>query len=143
MNTYPWIIIMTHGNFGTELKKSAELVLGPLKDVYCLSLNEGTDPMELSEELAGILEKAPDNTIILTDLYGGTPSNVAAIYAPRKDYTVISGVNFPILIEAEMSRTPEECEDSQSCGTMAERLISAGTAGISDIRKIMEEMRKK
>ena len=81
--------------------------------------------------------------IILTDLYGGTPSNVAAIYAPRKNYTVISGVNFPILIEAEMSRTPEECEDSQSCGTMAERLISAGTAGISDIRKIMEEMRKK
>ena len=136
MNTYPWIIIITHGNFGAELKKSAELVLGPLKDVYCLSLNEGTDPMELSEELAEILEKAPDNTIILTDLFGGTPSNISAIYATKKNYTVISGVNLPILVEAEMSRTESGNED------MTERLISAGTSGIVNIRKIMEEMKK-
>lgn len=142
MTAYPWIIIMTHGYFGTELKKSAELVLGPLKDVYCLPLTEGTDPMDFSAELSVLLEKAPDNTIILTDLYGGTPSNVSAVYALRKNYTVVSGVNLPILIEAEMSRT-EECEDSEGFKTLAERLISAGTGGISDIRKIMEEMRKK
>ena len=57
MNTYPWIIIMTHGNFGAELKKSAELILGPLKDVYCLSLNEGVDPMELSKNSPESLKK--------------------------------------------------------------------------------------
>jgi mannose/fructose-specific phosphotransferase system component IIA len=143
MSTYPWIIIMTHGYFGAELKKSAELVLGPLNEVHCLSLTEGTDPMDFAEELNILLEKAPDNTIILTDLYGGTPSNVSAIYATRKNYTVVSGVNLPILIEAEMSRTPEGLEDSEGFETLAERLISAGTGGISDIRKIMEEMRKK
>ena len=132
----PWIIIMTHGYFGTELKKSAELVLGPLKDVYCLSLIEEMDPMELSAQLGKLLEEAPDNTIILTDLFGGTPSNISAIYATKKNYTVISGVNLPILVEAEMSRTESGNED------LTERLISAGTSGIVNIRKIMEEMKK-
>ena len=77
----PWIILITHGKLGAEVKGSAEMIAGELKNVYSLSLMEGTDPMDLAMELKELLDKAPDDTIILTDLFGGTPSNTAARFA--------------------------------------------------------------
>ena len=68
----PWIILITHGKLGAEVKGSAEMIAGELKNVYSLSLMEGTDPMDLAMELKELLDKAPDDTIILTDLFGGT-----------------------------------------------------------------------
>ena len=47
----PWIILITHGKLGAEVKGSAEMIAGELKNVYSLSLMEGTDPMDLAMEL--------------------------------------------------------------------------------------------
>lgn len=129
----PWIILMTHGEFGAEMKKSAEMIAGPLEYVFCLSLQEGIDPMELSDELNNLLENAPDDTIILTDLFGGTPSNTSAVIAAKKCYTVLSGLNLSMLIEAEMKRGTMEASD------LAEDLTKTAREGVRNIRKIMKE----
>ena len=132
----PWIILITHGKLGAEVKGSAEMIAGELKNVYSLSLMEGTDPMDLAMELKELLDKAPDDTIILTDLFGGTPSNTAARFALEKNYTVLAGLNLAMLIEAEMQRG---MRDVINKGVTEEDLMNAAKDGVRNIRKIMKE----
>lgn len=129
----PWIILITHGKLGAEVKGSAEMIAGELENVYSLSLMEGTDPMDLTMELKGLLDKAPDDTIILTDLFGGTPCNTAARFALEKEYTVLAGLNLAMLIEAEMQRGMLKGEE------LEEDLMRAATEGVKNVRKIMKE----
>lgn len=129
----PWIVLMTHGEAGEGLKKSAEMIIGELKDVYCMPLMEGRDPADYAQELKKLLEKAPEDTIILTDLFGGTPSNMASIFAAQKNYTILSGMNLAMLIEADAQR-------SSLCGEgLAEDITAAAVDGIKNIRKIRME----
>lgn len=134
-NNRPWFLLVTHGFFGEELKRSAEMIMGPLEDTYCLSLTEGMEPSELQRQMAHILKDAPDNSIILTDLFGGTPSSIAATFAFTKNYSVICGLNLPMLIEAVMSRM-------QGNYDLNEKLIETGKNSMLDIKKIMEERKK-
>ena len=108
MDCKPWFVLVTHGRFGEELKNSAEMIMGPLEDTYCISLMEGMDPLELKDKLAELLKDAPTNTIIMTDLFGGTPSNTAAMFAFEKEYSIICGLNLPMLIETYASRMSME-----------------------------------
>lgn len=105
----PWIITITHGHLGEEMVKSAEMLMGKMKNVKSISLL----PEESPEELAGVvtkeLEGIPENSLILTDLFGGTPSNVSALFA-KKGYYVMTGTNLPILLEAEMYRSRDDWE---------------------------------
>lgn len=135
-NTRPWIILITHGKFGEELKKSAEMIVGEMKDVYCLSLIEGMDPIEMAAALKETLNGAPENTVILTDFYGGTPSNVAARFATEKEYTVICGLNLSILIETEMIRFKGNYE------SMSERILAAGIDSVKNVTEIMKARKK-
>lgn len=127
------IVLMTHGNFGQELLASAELILGELKDVYAISLEAEKEPMELMAELRIILANGMDQYIILADLFGGTPCNVAAGFSLEEDVIVLSGVNLPMLIEAEMARMQGNYEG------LTEKLMKSGSEGIKDVKKIMQE----
>ncbi|MDB7980537.1 MULTISPECIES: PTS sugar transporter subunit IIA [Faecalicoccus] len=134
MDCKPWFVLVTHGRFGEELKNSAEMIMGPLEDTYCISLMEGMDPLELKDKLAELLKDAPTNTIIMTDLFGGTPSNTAAMFAFEKEYSIICGLNLPMLIEAEMTRM-------QGNYNLNQKIIQTGKESVIDIKKLMMERR--
>lgn len=136
MDCKPWFVLVTHGRFGEELKSSAEMIMGPLEDTYCISLMEGMDPLELKNKLAELLKDAPANTIIMTDLFGGTPSNTAAMFAFEKEFSIICGLNLPMLIEAEMTRM-------QGNYNLNQKIIQTGKESVIDIKKLMMERRKK
>ena len=134
MDCKPWFVLVTHGRFGEELKNSAEMIMGPLEDTYCISLIEGMDPLELKDKLAELLKDAPTNTIIMTDLFGGTPSNTAAMFAFEKEYSIICGLNLPMLIEAEMTRM-------QGNYNLNQKIIQTLKDSVIDIKKLMMERR--
>ena len=134
MDCKPWFVLVTHGRFGEELKNSAEMIMGPLEDTYCISLMEGMDPLELKDKLAELLKDAPTNTIIMTDLFGGTPSNTAAMFAFETEYSIICGLNLPMLIEAEMTRM-------QGNYNLNQKIIQTGKESVIDIKKLMMERR--
>ena len=127
------IVLMTHGNFGQELLASAELIMGELKDVYSISLEAEKEPMELMEELRVILDNGMEQYIILADLFGGTPCNVAAGFSLKENVIVLSGVNLPMLVEAEMARM------QKNYAGLTEKLIKSASEGIKDVKKIMQE----
>lgn len=132
----PAIIIVTHGHLGQELRRSVEMIIGHIDDIYCLSLMEGMDPMDLRLEVKRIVDEQPVEPIILTDLFGGSPSNIAATFVDKGARAVITGLNLPMLIEAVMQRIQGKYD-------MADALIEVGKEAVVNVGQVMAERRKK
>ena len=86
------LVIASHGNFANELLKSAEMIYGDMSDVPAVSLMPG---MSFEE----VTKKAGKDTLVLVDLFGGTPSNVFSALTRTFGHQVVTGLNLPMLIE--------------------------------------------
>jgi PTS system mannose-specific IIA component len=96
------VLVITHGEFGIELVKSAEMIMGPQENVEALALRPGNSVDDLRNEANAILDKNNEKgleTIVLVDLLGGSPSNVALSLLAKNDLTILTGVSMPMLIE--------------------------------------------
>ncbi len=129
------ILIVTHGNFGLELLKSAELIVGKQENVEALSLNHGDDVEELYNNVKKSIKKLDkgEGVLVFTDLFGGSPSNVTAANMKDSKFESVSGVNLPMLIEALDSRTSCNLEE------LAGKVIQIGVDGIKNIRTELKE----
>jgi mannose PTS system EIIA component len=96
------VLVITHGEFGIELVKSAEMIMGPQENVDALALRPGNSVDDLRNEANAIVEKNNEKgleTIVLVDLLGGSPSNVALSLLAKNDLHILTGVSMPMLIE--------------------------------------------
>jgi PTS system mannose-specific IIA component len=94
-------IIITHGDFGRQLVKAAQVILGEQKEIWALSLHENEGLDTLSERIAKILKKGNERSegkIIFVDIFGGTPANASLKFVNDEKVEIISGVNLPMLI---------------------------------------------
>lgn len=124
------IVILTHGALGLELLRTAEMIIGKQDKVDILSVQNGSSLSELASNLDSLKEKYQnDGLLILTDMFGGSPSNVAMAYLDNKNVEVITGVNLPMLIKAFTARkdtsSPQELAKLSS-NTAKESIIIAG-----------------
>ncbi len=122
------IVIVTHGNLGVALIETAEMILSRPPEVVTavsINLNEGVDRLrgKITRGLNTVDRKK--GVLILTDMFGGTPSNLSYSFLEEGRVEVISGVNLPILIKAVNSR------DKMSLGELAECLEAFGKRSIS------------
>lgn len=133
------LIIATHGNTGVELVKSAEMFSGSLANYETWALNPG-DNIELGEKRLEQYVKELDEgqgVLIMTDLFGGTPSNLALKISMREHVGVLTGVNFPMLIQFISDR------EKSSMDELITKCEEAGKSGIMCPSKSMEARRKK
>ncbi|MFB0526014.1 MAG: PTS sugar transporter subunit IIA [bacterium] len=94
-------IIITHGDFGRQLVKAAQIILGELEEVWALSLHENEGLETLSGRIGKILKKGNEQSkgkIIFVDMFGGTPANASLKFVNDERVEIISGVNLPMLI---------------------------------------------
>ena len=99
------IVIGTHGRFGEELVKSAAMIAGNMGRVKACSLlpeYSFEDYMRLVDKTLSELDDG--FTIVLVDLYGGTPCNTFTVLSQKYHYDVLTGLNLPMLIEIAMLR---------------------------------------
>lgn len=106
MKNKPQLILMSHGFMALEMLNSAKMIVGDVSEANVLSMAEADGLAGTTQKLEAILNKWDKNQeiIILTDLRGGTPCNVAMM--KMQDYSnlkVLSGLNLGMLIEALMS----------------------------------------
>ena len=95
------ILLVTHGDIGSALLQTAIEVLGVCPLSTCvLSAPPGCDPEKIYSEAREAIKDldSGDGVLVLTDLYGSTPSNIACKLQPRSHVRVISGLNLPMLI---------------------------------------------
>ena len=99
----PNLILMSHGNLASALIESAEMILGDLSAYNYGVINLQADNTfdQIEDQLKKLLEKYGDNkVIIMTDLYGGTPFNIASkFYRKRDNICLISGMNLDMVLE--------------------------------------------
>lgn len=94
------ILILTHGGLARELLAAARVIAGELPGFEALSLDWNEVPEALEREVEGAIRQIDqgDGVLILTDMYGGTPSNVAAHFQQPGRVEVVSGVNLPMVL---------------------------------------------
>jgi PTS system mannose-specific IIA component len=120
------IVVAAHGDLATALVSAAQLICGRIDGLAAVGLDPTDSPETFAERLAAAAPDPAAPLLLLTDLVGGTPHNVAlAIARRRPSAVVISGVNLAVLIEAAMT---DEALDS---GFVA-RLVEAGRSALSD-----------
>lgn len=104
------ILVLTHGQFGEELVKSAEMIVGSLENVSALSLMPDMSAEEFKSITEDFLEDTDNEVICLVDLFGGTPSNTIMYLSQNYNITIVSGVNLPMLLEVYMNLNTETTE---------------------------------
>jgi len=95
------IIIVTHGNLALELKSAMEHILGIQKNIEIISIKPDDDLEIKKSALEESIKKVDEENgvIILTDMFGGIPSNLAISLLKIGKIEIISGVNLPMLIK--------------------------------------------
>lgn len=115
------ILLVTHEQIGTALIDAAEFIIGSRPEaVEAISINLNEDAEKLRGKIAKGIEAVyhPKGVLILTDMFGGTPSNLSYSFLEEDRLEVLTGANLPILIKAldtrkkmelsEMAKTLEE-----------------------------------
>lgn len=96
------VIVVTHCHLAEELIAAAKLVVGEeLKQFQPVSIDPAEGSEEIREKIIGAIRKVDEGqgVLILTDMYGGTPSNISLSFLEEKKIEVITGVNLPMLLK--------------------------------------------
>ncbi|MGQ9896913.1 MAG: PTS sugar transporter subunit IIA [Acidobacteriota bacterium] len=94
-------VIITHGQLATELLHAAEMIVGDIRHVRAVSI-DWHDEVEIAQaviERAIIEAEQGAGVVILTDLFGGTPTNLAMAYGGHVPVEIVTGVNLPMVIK--------------------------------------------
>lgn len=108
------LVIVTHGQLAVELRRATEHVVGPQEAVETVCIGPDDDMEHRREDIAGAVKKVSreKGVIILTDMFGGTPSNLAISMLRDGEVEVLAGVNLPMLIKLAEARRTATLEDA-------------------------------
>ncbi len=95
------IVIVSHANLGEELINVGKMILGELKQVEAVGFFNREDVEETRREINEAIKRVDsgDGVIILVDMFGGTPSNMALAFLEEGEVEVVTGVNLPMIIK--------------------------------------------
>jgi PTS system mannose-specific IIA component len=119
------LVLVTHAGLAIALKQSAEMIVGTIEACTTVEVapDERADEI-MSRVVAAVEAVQADGAIILTDLFGGTPSNMAMSFLKEGCIEVVTGVNLPLLIEFCSHR------EQMSVNELAADLQRSGREGI-------------
>ena len=95
------VVIVTHVSLGQELIKAGEMILGQLKQVESVGIFNRESVDEMRSKIKDAIKRVDNGSgvIILVDMFGGTPSNMALAFLEDEKVEVVTGVNLPMLIK--------------------------------------------
>ena len=125
------LVLVTHGNLAREFLAALEHVVGPQQCISAVCIGADDD---MEKRRAEILESAKacdtgEGVIVLTDMFGGTPSNLAISFTEDKKVEALAGINLPMLIKLASVRQTESLNQAALSGQEAGRkYINAASA---------------
>ncbi|KZM50900.1 PTS sugar transporter subunit IIA [Labrenzia sp. OB1] len=108
------LVLVTHGRLAEEFKAALEHVVGPQDQVETISIGPDDDMEQRRQDILAAVEAANTGkgVVLLTDMFGGTPSNLAISVMDGKSVEVVAGVNLPMLIKLASVRADRELADA-------------------------------
>ena len=113
-------VIVSHGQVATELLAAAETVVGDLSHVVAVSIGWHDDVEAARNEIERAIKNVSQGrgVILLTDMFGGTPTNISAMFLKDGEVEIVTGVNLPMVIklasnakEVSLAELAQEIED--------------------------------
>ncbi len=95
------MVLVTHGRLATEFRAALEHVVGPQKQVETVTIGPEDDMEQRRRDIIAAVEQVDsgDGVVVLTDMFGGTPSNLAISVMEGNRVDVVAGINLPMLIK--------------------------------------------
>ncbi len=128
------LVLVTHGQLASEFRAALEHVVGPQENMETISIGPDDDMEQRRSDILEAVARADSGAgvILLTDMFGGTPSNLAISVMDSANVEVVAGVNLPMLIKLASSRAgkslTEAVDDAQEAGrkyiNIASRILS-------------------
>jgi len=120
------IVIVTHGDLGTEFLRTAEEIVGKLPHVEAVSIQAVEKVERARKKIEAAVQRVDNGSgiLILTDLFGGTPSNLVLSYLETGRVEVVTGVNLPMLMKLPALR------EEPNLRALAEKLAKYGQRNI-------------
>ncbi len=116
------MVLVTHGRLAEEFIAATNHVVGPQENIKGISMGPDDDSEQRRQDIIDAVADVDtgDGVVVLTDLFGGTPSNLAISIMDKANIEVIAGVNLPMLIKLASVRHTE---------SLADAVVSAQEAG--------------
>ena len=127
------LVLVTHGSLANEFRLALEHVVGPQEQVDTISIGPDDDMeqrrQDILEAVGGV--NSGSGTIILTDMFGGTPSNLSISIMEPGVIEVVAGVNLPMLIKLAGVRADDDMEAA------LEKAVESGKRYINIASKVL------
>lgn len=119
-------VIVTHGNLAGELLAAAEMIIGPISHIAAVSIGWHDDVDVAREEVQRAITRVSQKrgVLLLTDMFGGTPTNIASMFLDEGIVEVLTGVNLPMVIKLATHTGGDSLTD------LARRICDQGRQGI-------------
>jgi len=116
------LVLVTHGRLAVEFRAALEHVMGPQKQIEAVTIGPDDDVERRRKDIVEAVERVDtgDGVAILTDMFGGTPSNLAISVMNRPNVEVLAGINMPMLVK--FAKVRDEC-------ALGEAVVAAQNAG--------------
>ena len=120
-------LVVTHGQLAQELVAAAEMIVGEISHIQAVSIGWHDDVNDAHKEIERRLGEVNDGSgvLLLTDMFGGTPSNIAISFHDPGKVDVITGVNLPMIIKIANQK------EAESLDSLARTVRDQGRASIS------------
>ena len=111
------MILVTHGHLADELRSAMEHVVGAQRSVETVCIGPEDDMENRRAEIEACIKRCDcgDGVVLLTDMFGGTPSNLAISMMERDGVEVIAGVNLPMLVKLAKVRSNQPLASAVNC----------------------------
>jgi len=126
------LILVTHGRLAEELRHAMEHVVGAQRNVDTICIGPDDDMESRRCDIEACIGRCDtgDGVVLLTDMFGGTPSNLAISMMERGGVEVIAGVNLPMLVKLAKIRSSQPLADAVVCAEEAGRKYIAAASHV-------------
>jgi PTS system mannose-specific IIA component len=131
------VVLVTHGDFGEAVIRAAEMIVGPQENLRAVALLPEESPAGFGDKLdAALADLDGQDTLLLIDLFGGTPCNVSSRKVLQANTEVITGMNLAMVIEALTSR------DGTPLPELAVQVVEAGQKAVVNLKPLLCKKQK-
>lgn len=126
------LVLVTHGRLAEELRAAMEHVVGPQRNVATICIGAEDDIERRRADIQNCIEEVDsgDGVVLLTDMFGGTPSNLAISMMNRPGVEVLAGVNLPMLVKLAKIRSRQTLGECVDCAEAAGRKYIAAASHV-------------
>ena len=131
-------VIVTHGMLATELLAAAEMIVGHVAHIAAVSIGWHDDVDAAREEIERAIARVDSGrgVLIMTDMFGGTPTNIAGMFLKEGEVEVVTGVNLPMIVKLASEAGDDTLLD------VARRVREQGREGIYLAGELLAPPRK-